>query len=388
MTANSSLTISTLRFPLAVMVVLIHSYFLGEMAFTPCSGDFTDMEFAIGLQVLLSRIVSHVAVPTFYVISGYLFFLNVKTFSRNTYTTKLWKRVRTILVPYLLWNVITIVWMAMLKVGGVFIKGKPASSIIDFLREHASLATFWDCNVWELNQTDWLGHFTPPSGPILVPMWFLRDLMVVVALTPVLYILLRRFRWLALAVLAACYVTGIWPYAHGFSITAVFFFSWGAYFSIHGKDLVKEMRKLRVPAYILYVPMTIALWMLNSRSTWWGDHLYPFYIITSVVTIISITARLSDRGKGKWLVGMQGYTFFIYGAHGVFGLYIAGVIAHVIPGYETHWLGISISYILRPILAIAICIYTQKLMNKWCPKILAPLVGGRIKYTHGMEHEN
>lgn len=69
----SSQTISALRFPLAVMVVFIHSFMLDDVAFTPDWHALSGMDFAIGLQVLLSKVVSHVAVPAFYVISGYLF---------------------------------------------------------------------------------------------------------------------------------------------------------------------------------------------------------------------------------------------------------------------------------------------------------------------------
>ena len=373
----SSQTISALRFPLAVMVVFIHSFMLDDVAFTPDWHALSGMDFAIGLQVLLSKVVSHVAVPTFYVISGYLFFLHVERFTPDVYVGKLRKRARSILVPYLLWNVAAILWILMLKFGGVVVKGKPISGVVDWLKEHASLSTFWDCNVWELDRVNWIGQITPPTGPILVPMWFLRDLMVVVALTPVIYLLLRRFRRLALAALAACYVTGIWPYAHGFSITAVFFFSMGAYLSIHGKDLVEGMSKWCMPAYALYAPMTIALLCLNSRETWWGDHIYPFYIIVSVIVMFNLVAMLTAKGKGRWLAGMQGYTFFIYGGHAVFGLFVADALTRFIPGYETHWLGISVNYLLRPTIAILVCVYVQKFMRRWCPRLLAPLVGGR-----------
>lgn len=162
----SSQTISALRFPLAVMVVFIHSFMLDDVAFTPDWHALSGMDFAIGLQVLLSKVVSHVAVPTFYVISGYLFFLHVERFTPDVYVGKLRKRARSILVPYLLWNVAAILWILMLKFGGVVVKGKPISGVVDWLKEHASLSTFWDCNVWELDRVNWIGQITPHRADI------------------------------------------------------------------------------------------------------------------------------------------------------------------------------------------------------------------------------
>ena len=137
------------------------------------------------------------------------------------------------------------------------------------------------------------------------------------------------------------------------------------------------MRIWRIPAYALYVPMTIALLCLNSRNTWWGDHIYPFYIIVSVIVMFNLVATLTAKGKTQGLAAMQEYTFFIYGGHAVFGLFVADALTRFIPVHETHWLGISVSYLLRPAIAIIVCVYTQKLMRRWYPKLLSPLMGGR-----------
>lgn len=373
----TSQTISSLRFPLAVMVVTIHARTLDDMDFTPVWPLVSGMDIALGLQVLFSSVVCHVAVPIFYVMSGYLFFYKLPTFDGRTYKSKLRKRIKTLFVPYLLWNLMQILFTVLLKVAGVVVKGKPLDGIADYLQEHAGIATFWDCNMWNLWRTNWVGQNTPPTGPILVPMWFLRDLMVIVILTPIIYFLLRHFKHWALLLFAVCYVTGIWPYIHGFSITAMFFFSLGAYFSINGKDLVGGLDCLRLPAYIIYVPMTMAMLLFDSRNTWWEDHLYPFYIMISVVAVFCLFADLTSRGRCNRLRDMQRYAFFIYGAHAVFGLPIAYGILQLVPGHDTHWTGISASYLLSIALSVLICICSQKLLLRFCPKLLSSLVGSR-----------
>lgn len=176
---------------------------------------------------------------------------------------------------------------------------------------------------------------------------------------------------------AVCYITGVWPYIHGFSITAMFFFSFGAYFSINGKNLVGELYRLRLLAYAFYLPMTIVMLLLDSRNTWWGDHLYPFYIIISVIAVTCIFANLIMRGHCAKLRDMQCYVFFIYGAHAVFGLRIARGILNLVFGHTTHWIGVSVSYLLSVVLSVLICICFQKLLHRFCPKMLSLLVGGR-----------
>lgn len=374
----TSKTISALRFPLAVMVVFIHSWSpLRTMNFTPNWESLTGIDFAIGLQVLLSNVLAKVAVPAFYVISGYLFFLHVQAFNCDIYTTKISKRVRTVLIPYILWNFLALLRAIVLDLKGAIANVAPFSEILDAIKERISPSTFWNCNTWGLEHVNWIGQITPGSGPILIPMWFLRDLMVVIIFTPIIYYVLKHFKMVALSILGMSYITGIWPNISGFSINAIFFFSLGAYFSIHGKDIVVVFQECRIPAYILYLPLTVAELFLNGTSTWWGNHIYPFYIILSVIVVFNIVSSLVAKEKSKWLANMQQYTFFIYGAHNLLGFTLANILLRAIPGYNTHWLGISISYLLAPTLAVLICIYTQRLMQKWCPRLLTPLIGGR-----------
>lgn len=72
-----SSVIDWLRFPLAIAVVFIHSF--GAYPFdldTLHSGPFTGMSIYNWIRICFSHVFTHIAVPTFYVISGYLFFCN------------------------------------------------------------------------------------------------------------------------------------------------------------------------------------------------------------------------------------------------------------------------------------------------------------------------
>ena len=109
-----SKVISFLRFPLIVGVVLIHTQ-IGTI--NGIMGDYNkplmfDGNFPLyeSIFYLCSQILARVAVPLFFMFSGFCFFNNHNDFTIETYVKKLKKRGRTLLVPYILWNILFVVF--------------------------------------------------------------------------------------------------------------------------------------------------------------------------------------------------------------------------------------------------------------------------------------
>jgi surface polysaccharide O-acyltransferase-like enzyme len=80
---RDSQVISFLRFPMIIGIVLIHSGI--EMDYNFSEYVIYDMIVTKGIIGILSR----VCVPLFFMISGYLFFYNVKLWNAQTYIYKL-----------------------------------------------------------------------------------------------------------------------------------------------------------------------------------------------------------------------------------------------------------------------------------------------------------
>ena len=122
-----SATIDFLRFPMAVAVVMIHVnpqvMPLNEADFPLFSADGLFNVVAIGLSHVLARI----AVPVFFLLSGMLFFLNMRQLSWGGYRAKLKSRVHTLIIPYLLWNLVPFIAGVMVGCG----------------RRNKSMATAW-----------------------------------------------------------------------------------------------------------------------------------------------------------------------------------------------------------------------------------------------------
>ncbi len=82
---QQSRVLNALRFPLACMVVIIHCKINPENWILPNWFQLTGEEFSAAIQILLSTIFSGVAVPTFYLLSGYFFFYHIKSFNLYIY---------------------------------------------------------------------------------------------------------------------------------------------------------------------------------------------------------------------------------------------------------------------------------------------------------------
>ena len=107
----TSKTIEWLRFFCIVVVVLLHavgSPMDGREVISYHNGVYDT------IRILFSEGFCRIAVPTFFLISGYLFFFKLEEWSTDIWFNKLKKRVRTLLIPYLLWNLIAIIVSLML----------------------------------------------------------------------------------------------------------------------------------------------------------------------------------------------------------------------------------------------------------------------------------
>ena len=327
------------------------------------------------LRICMSHVLTHIAVPTFFLISGYLFFRRWQQWDGKLYLTKMKTRFRTLVIPYLCWNALAILLGVALRLGAFLLKGAPLSNIPLFFEENGWLRLFWNCNVWG-NKVNWLGMPTPASGPIDLPLWFLRDLIVVTVLTPLFYLLLKHTRHYGVLLLGLAYVSGIWPVIPGLSITAVFFFGLGAYFSIQGKNVVTECRRVRWFSYVLAVLLLLPTIWFDGTNTIVGQRLYPFYIIAGVCAAFNLAADLLERKRTRVVPLLSHSTFFIYAIHTLLVLRVSGFLLSPLAGVD-HPIVQTVVYLLKPLLCVCLCIGIFLFLRRFFPRVLGVLTGNR-----------
>lgn len=365
-----------LRFPMAAAVVILHSRPEIDIETIHWSVPaWENLYYAITIG--LSSVLTHIAVPVFFVISGYYFFAKTNSFKIADYWQKLRKRSRTLLTPYLLWNFLSIFASIFALSASSIIKHKPFSRIGDFLTNTDWLHFFWDKNVNESAGTTWLGGETFMTYPAVVPLWFIRDLMVVMILSPLIFFCLKKFGKTFLSLLALCFVSRVWFDVPGFRIDAVFFFSFGAYFSIHQKTIIEFCRKISVPALMLACLTFVPAVLVDAwNNTPIGQNIMPFFRIAGVICAFNFATWLVKNNYVRVHHWLASSTFFIFAAHGILINACSKMLVEKLIVWDNAFALIA-KYFLSPAITIFICIALYQALKKLFPRVCAILCGGR-----------
>lgn len=376
-----SATIDLLRFPLALMVIFIHM--------SPSVINLIDADFSVlsghGIYnvtgILLSHVLTHIAVPTFFFISGFLFFNNFQKWSWEGYKKKLNSRIKTLFIPYLLWNTIPFILFALSMTAGVVIKGNPIEKVRTFITAN-NWRIIYDCHEWDTNHINWLGENLRMTGPYDFPLWFLRDLIVVTILTPIIYYVIKKFGLFVISILFVAYISRIWTLLPGFSITAFFYFSTGAYFALNKMNIIQFVEKYK----LLFVPicmiLLVATTIYDGENTVIGQNIYPLFACTGVLTAFYTGSKCIRKHNIKPNKLLVSSCFFIYAIHFV-GLpligfplwFIRDVLHLVIPGntgFEDF-----ICYLTAPIVTAFLCVLLLMFARRWFPKLTLYFSGNK-----------
>jgi hypothetical protein len=338
--SNNSLqskVISFLRFPLIVGVILIHTQL------SNANEEFICYE---NTKFIISNVIARIAVPLFFVCSGFLFFFKTEEFSLHTYLSKLKKRVKTLLIPYLIWNTLFIV--AFNIISGGFVIGEGFG--------------------WK----NWLRVFGGNCfhHPSNYPLWFIGDLMWVILFTPIIYWLTKRLRVFFPLILGVLWLINsniCWK------TEAFFFFCLGAFFSINKKcftDLVKSHTLILGLIYLLFV---IATFCAKDYAFW--IYLRRLSVVIGMGFVVSLVAKFIANGKWKENKFLTTSSFFLYLHHAILLPSYKKVLITIIP--PTCDANMIILYFLWAILTIIIGLGLYYIIKRLLPKTTSFLMGGR-----------
>ena len=249
-----SQTIMWLRFPLVLLVLLIHVNPQNREVFTPIQ-TIDICHLTVGnIYSILGRVgyyFSLVAVPFFFFTSGYFFFYRLKGWGVSCYIEKIKKRLKTLVVPYVLWNLISLFLALLNKLLAVAIGYSSITDLECYLTKIKIGGVLWNASVWNEEATNLFGWSISMSGPFLLPLWFLRDLIVMsFVLSPVIYYGIKYLKGWFIGLLALACILNL-STLPGIGVSGLFFFSMGAYLSIQGKNMVAFFRKGRWGYYLV-----------------------------------------------------------------------------------------------------------------------------------------
>lgn len=365
-----------LRFPLAVLVVFIHVYHPNIDVYKLHMMGFSGIAIYEYVSRFFSVVLGSSAVPIFFIISGYLLFLKVDSYSKDVYIGKVRKRWQTLAIPYFLWIVLYALEAIMSQeVGSLITHGKPWTDFIGFFRQNDCMHMFWDSRVWDERIT-WLGVETHKSGPFLLPFWYMRDLIVMILLSPIVYWLVKRLRIVWICFLGIIYMLDIKvSWMSGTFVVASLFFSVGSYFGINKIDFTKALWKFR---YVIF-PLTLILVCLQTYGI---DEkniyiLSPWLVIFQSLALIILASVLCKFPKllafNKKLASTS---FFVYSIHLFVLGYVTIIVNRLIPVRDIWYVNI-VNYFMTVMVIIMVCLILYWILLKCVPGILGILVGDR-----------
>lgn len=353
-----SKTIMFLRFPLIVAVVLIHTK-LNNIAIGGHSmikeGMFPIYDM---FYFVISKEFAAVAVPIFFFISGFLFFYNCDM-TTDIYIRKLRKRVRTLFVPYVIWNIIVLLLMFCTQL---------------FL---SSMTSGNNKLVVDYNWIDYLNIFWAHNGgmPICYQFWFIRDLMVTILFVPLLYFIIKHLGTVGLSLMGIFWIFNLGVKVPGFNISAFFFFSYGAWFSINKRNFVTDFNRWRIPVTFIYLIMVGVYACLWCNKIYVPSFLMNIEILIGLVFVITWIALGIRKQKFHISALLVGGSFFIYAYHGMFiPLFMKFWVKFLQPVNE--FILIS-GYFIIPVLIIIIGLVLYSQLQKRLPLLTAIITGGR-----------
>jgi surface polysaccharide O-acyltransferase-like enzyme len=360
--------IEILRFPLIIGIVFIHNYTSTIRMAQGSIGVEHSSAWDDFVRFFISQGVARVAVPLFFLVSGYLFFLGQWSWSK--YAGKLKRRVNTLLIPFLFWNLAT--W-------AIYTAG----------RRIPQTRMYFEGGVWPpAGQVSFLGYIGALFGisaryPIDYQFWFIRDLIALVVLAPVIYFLLRG-KWLLpfLLILFGLWFAAAWPdlwpsMVHSIflpeQIEAALYFSLGAYLSQPGKDVtcLDKFGPWISAAFFVFL-------VLHSTYQDRLPYLHKFVILFGVPSLWWLTGLALGSAKLKAsLIGLVGDGFFVFAAHEPLQTVVRKVSYRLFS--PTAGASVLALYLLTPVCMIALLVIVHRCLLKIMPRFTGVITGNTYR---------
>lgn len=283
------------------------------------------------------------AVPFFFLASAFSFFCG---FTWQALLPKWKRRIRTLLVPYLIWSTLYFLLFALLPrlpFLAAYINAAPAPLTLQEVLEGVLLHKY-------------AGH-----------LWFLRILFLFLLFAPVFYAVFSR-RYVAEAALAGLFLLVLFkvkpPIAiQYFSFRMLFFYAAGAYLALRRPALAAYVPKKGVRiAFMALIPVVVALHAFVSSE---------LYIPVMLVLLWLSIDPSAVRPRYAYSA-----TFFVYLAH----MLLLSVLKKLALAFLPHTQGAAaFSYLLLPLIALPILVGAAWLFERLLPRTAALFTGGRSR---------
>ncbi len=304
------------------------------------------------IQEFITNGIARIAVPFFALSAGIFFFLNYENV--NSYVNNLKKRFSSILIPYLL--------------ASMFIYISHILYLQVFLEQSYPVTLYGLC----------LDIFLKPLS---AQFWFLRDLLALAIVSPVIFFLCRRIGAIFILILFISWLfnINILPYVaerHFIAIETLFFFSLGCYLIVNKikvDSLFLKSNLFTTMIFLCFLASMVVRVYIEPNFRISRNIYTPFTILLQNIGIIIGVYSLilvSSKIKNKSVLYLSSFTFFVF-------LYHALPISRVIIKTSDYLIADPYKFYLTfPFVIVAIFSFAI-IFEKLFPKIYRSMTGAR-----------
>jgi hypothetical protein len=350
-----SLRIAFLRFPLIIGVVFIHNIYTVVYTTQGTIGVEQNRGWVKFIIFFLSQGVARTAVPLFFIFSGYLFCSGSRTW--ESYTGKLKKRIHSLLIPFVFWGLLT---------SAIYAAEQNIPCLhIYFPETHIYFSPL-------LSYLNALFGITA-QFPIAYQFWFIRDLMALVVLAPIIHFVVARKSALPFLLILFCmWFASLWPIIWP-GADAAFFFSLGIYLSLPEKNVACLDR---FGPWICSI--FLCLLVLESSFQDTLRHLHKFVIIFGIPSVWWIVGQAVRVPAIKsFFLKLSGASFFVFAAHQPL-LTIARAALYKL-FMPSSGITVIALYFLIPILLIVFLVVVHHYLQKIVPSFAGVIAGSSFR---------
>ena len=318
---------TVLSFILAVFIVVRHN-----SSFYNYSGR--DAEILLKIYENFKYSVTEVAVPLFFIISGFNYFRN---YDPSMALKKTKKRIKSLLIPYWFWNGIFTIFCIITSYSFI------SKYFIGRERFIASPVSVFCGFIYHLNCNS--------------QFWFVFNLMLFAVINPLIYVVLKHKAWGGITLLLL-YLTifgfGLnLPIAFIYRTDSVFFYYLGAFLALNFRELVgiiKGNTKVSCIISIILIIQMLFLLLPNVNSC-----IRAIVILLGCFGFWAISSFFENVNCLKYING--GLNFLLYAMHGIVQPVVVKCIYLICP--KMGWFSI-INFVLSIFLTVLICSLIQR----------------------------
>ena len=325
--------ITLITFLCSLLVIWIHTYNLETYGI---SHDSTGFEWIVYYIEKTWSNLTNIAVPFFFFVSGFLFF---RTFELKKIKEKYLSRVKGVLIPYIIWCTIYFLYYVLVT-NLPYIQNFVSSDPIPF------------------SVIGWLKALWPES---YYTLWFLKDLIIMIAICPLIYVLFKN-KWVGGVIMLLLVINSLFGFV-SIPLSGLVYYAGGAYIALSFKGIEYRRNMIISFAGCAYL---VVLFLFGFKFI--NNVLVNLAFFIAVWFLTDLIVR--DNEYPWWMK----ITFFTYVAHDLF-LEMFEKLFLLILGKRPIFA--LLDYILVPIIVFIVIALIAAFFKKFLPRTWKVLTGMR-----------